>query len=157
MAESNPDLERARALSRRVVDLGEAGDLATLALLAGDPETGRLLGTLDAPTREHAEAFLHDAERWERRRHEVNERRLREARKALDGLDLELARGLAHKLDGRFMTPDQEEMRDELLIDIESRSMELESLVGEGDRLIDRDKPRADRERRRRRHKRSDD
>jgi hypothetical protein len=61
-----------------------------------------------------------------------------EARRALDGLDLELARGLMNKIDGRFLSEDEAQERDQLLIDIAARTMEFESISETGDRLLQR-------------------
>jgi hypothetical protein len=128
--------ERARSLAQLVVDLGDQRDMPALIDLVHDFETRPLLGLLSDSMRRRPELFLREAARWEDQRRETNTRRLAEARKALDGLDLELARGLMNRIDGRFLTGPQVEERDQLLLDISARSMELESLDETGERLI---------------------
>lgn len=128
--------ERADALCQQVIELGEARNLEEVSLLADTLATGPLLDLASEASRERAELYLREAARWEERHHETNTRRLAEARRALDGLDLELARGLVSKIDDRFLTDEQEEERDGLLLDISARMMEMESLSETGDRLI---------------------
>ena len=80
---------------------------------------------------------LDEALRWKAYKQRTSVRHLAEARAALDRLDVELARGLVNKVDGRFLSDDQLEERDRLLLDISARSMELESLESAGRDLID--------------------
>ncbi len=63
----------------------------------------------------------------------------------MDGLDLELARGLMNRVDSRFLSDEQKEERDQLLLDISARTMELESLDENGDELIEKREPRQQR------------
>lgn len=127
--------ERATEMAERIVGLGEERELEEIVALAHDPGTRRLLRLLSDAYRKRPELYLREAERWEEKKEETNSRRLTEARKALDGLDLELASGLMNRIDGRFLTPEQNEERDQLILDISARSMELESLNETGNQL----------------------
>ena len=129
--------ERANALAQRLVELGDERQMADLVEIAHQPSTRALLGLLSESSRKRPELFVREALRWEEKRRETNARRLAEARKALDGLDLELARGLMNRIEGRFLSEAQEDERDQLLLDISARTMELESLDRSGDHLID--------------------
>lgn len=134
--------ERARDLSQRLIDLGDSRDYHEILELARDRATRPLLHLLPATSRKRPELYLREAERWETRKRETNARRLAEARKALEGLDLELAQGLMKRLDGRFLSEEEVEQRDRLLLDISARSMEVEALSKTGRRLIDENAPR---------------
>jgi hypothetical protein len=59
---------------------------------------------------------------------DLNARRLGESRRALEGLDFELAAGLMRKVDGRFLSAERREERDDLLLEMSARTMEIESL-----------------------------
>lgn len=121
---------------RRVTDLGEAEDQEAVAGLASDPTTSRLLDLLPDSARRRAEAYLSAARRWEAGRRRTSERRLGEAHRALQDFDLELARGLARRVERRFLTNGED--LDRLLMDIEARAMEFESLREAQRRLPDR-------------------
>ena len=127
--------DRARALHEQVTRLGQERNPEAILDLVDDPTNRRLLESGPESSRRRAEAYVREAQRWEERKRETNARRLGEARRALDGLDLDLARGLMNRIDGRFLSVDQEEQRDQLLLDISARTMELESLSETGDRL----------------------
>lgn len=134
--------ENADALCRRLVSLGEARKLDEITDIARDPLTRAQIRLADDDIQEQVERYLREAERWETRRRNTNSRRLAEARKALDGLDLELARGLMNKIDGRFLSEEENEERDQLLLDISARVMEMESLSDTGEQLLENDRPR---------------
>lgn len=134
--------ENADALCRRLVSLGEARKLDEITDIARDPLTRAQIRLADDDIQEQVERYLREAERWETRRRNTNSRRLAEARKALDGLDLELARGLMNKIDGRFLSEEENEERDQLLLDISARVMEMESLSDTGEQLMENDRPR---------------
>lgn len=134
--------EEARALYKRIIELGEESRRAELVEVANGSSTEALLGFLPEASRKRAELHLRDAMRWKRRRLEINARRLGEAKRALDGLDLELARGLMNRIDGRFLTEELADERDQLLLDISARRMEVEALEETGRRLMADSKPR---------------
>lgn len=131
---SAPD-ERARELYERIMTLAGEDRFAELAEIAADPATRPLLDALDEASEIRAQSHLNSAERWRARQQEIYARRLAEARRALDGLDMELARGLMNRIDGRFLTAEQTEEWDELLLEIEARARELEPLEETGHRL----------------------
>ena len=137
MAERPEAEDRARALHERVTRLGQERNPEAILDLVEDPANRRLLQSGPESSRRRAEAYVREAQRWEERKRETNTRRLGEARRALDGLDLDLARGLMNRIDGRFLSEDQVEQRDQLLLDISARAMELESLSETGDRLAE--------------------
>lgn len=134
--------ERARAMAEHIIELGDEREFEEIVGLAHDPDTRPLLDLLPDTFRKRPNLYLREAIRWEQRRKETSTRRLIEARKALDGLDLELARGLMNRIDSRFLTDEQEEERDQLVLDISARTMEMESLDESGDELIERREPR---------------
>jgi hypothetical protein len=127
---------RGRELANRIIDLGNTQQIEDVLPLAHEPSTRLLLALAPDTSRKRAELYLRQAERWEDKRREVNERRLAEARRALDGLDLELATGLMRRIDGRFLSDEEEQERDRLLLDISARAIEVESLAEKGRQLI---------------------
>ena len=129
--------DSARSLHERITRLGQRRETEAILELVEDPANRLLLESGPESSRRRAEAYVREAERWEERKRDTNARRLREARRSLDGLDLELARGLMNRIDGRFLTEEQEAERDQLLLDISARSMEMESLSETGDRLVE--------------------
>lgn len=141
--------ERARTLAERIIELGDEREFKEIVDLAHDPDTRPLIDLLPDTYRKRPDLYLREAIRWEQKRREISTRRLAEARKALDGLDLELARGLMNRVDSRFLTEEQKEERDQLLLDISARTMELESLDENGDELIEKREPRQQRSSRR--------
>ena len=80
---------------------------------------------------------LDEALRWRAYKRKTSSRHLADARTALDRLDVQLAKGLVNRIDGRFLSDEQLEERDRLLIDISARSMELESLESAGHEVIE--------------------
>lgn len=134
--------ERARAIAERIIELGDEREFQQIVDLAHDPDTRPLIDLLPDTYRKRPDLYLREAIRWEQKRKETSTRRLAEARKALDGLDLELARGLMNRVDSRFLTDEQKEERDRLLLDISARTIELESLDESGDELIEKQEPR---------------
>jgi hypothetical protein len=137
MAERPEAEELARSLHERITKLGQERDTEAILELMEDTANRNLLQYGPESSRRRAEAYVREARRWEERKRETNVRRLGEARRALDGLDLELAGGLMNRIDGRFLTEEQEEERDQLLLDIAARKMEMESLSETGDRLVE--------------------
>jgi hypothetical protein len=127
--------ESAAELARRVIDLGENQRLGEIVELAQEPAVRPLLSLVPDTSRQRAELYMREAERWASRRAEINARRLGEARRALEGLDLELARGLIRRIDTRFLSDEQEADRDRLFLDVAARAMEMESLAETGRRL----------------------
>jgi len=137
--------KRAAELAGQIIELGENESLEEVLELAKDPALDQLLSLVAESSHKRAALYLREAKRWAERRVEVNVRRLGEARRALDGLDLDLARGLMRRIDGRFLSDDHQEERDQLLLDISARAMEVESLEEKGRRMIDENPPRGGR------------
>lgn len=127
----------ARALVDRVDDLSARGRLVDLAGIAEEDRSRVLLALLPGSDRRQAEMRLDEAVRWKAYKRRTSVRHLAEARNALDRLDVGLARGLVNKVDGRFLSDEQLEERDRLLLDISARSIELESMEAAGRELID--------------------
>jgi hypothetical protein len=130
--------EEAGELHRRVLRLGEDGDHASVLDIQAHPTTSRMLALLSDAARDRAELTFRIAERWGDSQRHVNARRLNEARKAFDSYDVELARGLIARLDDRFLDGDQVAERDDLLLALSARSMELEDLRQAEERLTGR-------------------
>ena len=126
----------ARALVDRIADLSNHRRLVDLAEIGEDHRSLRLLALLQASDRRQAEMQLDEAVRWKAYKQRTSTRHLAEARNALDRLDVGLARGLVNKVDGRFLTDEQIEERDRLLLDISARSIELESMEAAGRELM---------------------
>lgn len=133
--------DEARALVERIGSLSSERRLLDVAGLADDDRARALIALLPGSDRRQAEMQLDEAVRWKAYKRRTSVRHLAEARTALDRLDVELARGLVNKVDGRFLSEDQLEERDRLLLDISARSMELESIEAAGRDLIDDDDP----------------
>ena len=120
--------KRAEVVVQRLVELGEKGQLDEFVAIADDPVTTRLIAQASPSSRDRVDLYAQEAERWRKHQTEINARRLGEARRALDGLDLGLAEGLMRKIDERFLTDEGHEDRDRLLLDMSARTMEIESL-----------------------------
>jgi hypothetical protein len=121
--------KQAEVIARRLVDLGEKGQLDDFLEMTDDPVTTRLIDLASASSRDRLDLYLQEAERWRKHQTEVNTRRLGEARRALEGLDLGLAEGVMRKINERFLSDEGREERDQLLLDMSARTMEIESLA----------------------------
>lgn len=128
---------QARALKHRIASLVADRRMAELAEIADATRPRSLLTLLGDSDRREAEMHLDEAVRWRAYKRKISVRHLSEARSALNKLDMELARGLVNRIDGRFLSDEQIEERDQLLLDISARSMELESIESEGRKLIE--------------------
>ena len=142
-AESRHATGREAALARyqEIIDLGAERDYRALADLRRDATTPQLLALLDDAARQRAEFFLRQVERWEESQRETALRRLAEARKALEGLDLQLARGLLSRVDSRLLDEEARAEKSQLLLDLTARSMELEALQAAAERLSEESRP----------------
>jgi hypothetical protein len=130
--------DEARELHRRILRLGEDGDHMSILDVQADPATTPLLSLLSDAARDRAELTFRIAERWGDSQRQVNARRLGEAHRAFDAFDVELARGLLARLYDRFLTTEQVAERDDLLLALSARSMELEDLRQAEERLTGR-------------------
>jgi len=118
----------ATTLNVRVVELNGRQDFRALAQLAHDPRTRQLLSVLPVPIRQRSEMFLREGERWGEQRRSMNVRRLEEAARAAAGLDIRLAKALAAKLDADYLDEGLAQRRDELILELTAREMELDDL-----------------------------
>jgi hypothetical protein len=134
-------LAEARELQTEMVELGRVGDHRRILELHAHPRTELLLSQLPPAVRERADLQVRLATRWADERRSTNRRRLDEAAKALAGLDFELARGLLLKIDGAFLDDSGAAERDRLLLDLSARTIEMEELSSQADRLLAREAP----------------
>ncbi len=121
--------KQAEVIMQRLIELGQKGQLDDFLEMADDPVTTRLVDLASSSSRDRVDLYIQEAERWRRHQMEANARRLGEARRALDGLDLGLAQGLMGKVDERYLSDEGREERDRLLLDMSARTMEVESLA----------------------------
>ncbi|MFZ0494027.1 MAG: hypothetical protein WAM81_12635 [Acidimicrobiia bacterium] len=138
--DTNPDLgdevatrrveaeQQAEVIVQRLIELGEKGQLNEFIAMIDDPVTKRMIDLASHSSRARVDPYVGEAERWRKHQMELNARRLGEARRALAGLDFELAAGLMRKVDGRFLSAERREERDDLLLEMSARTMEIESL-----------------------------
>jgi hypothetical protein len=131
----------AQELYRRIVDLSTIRDHASLLDLKSDPDTDRLVGLLSETARDRVALAFRYVDRWLESQVATSRRRLADARRASHGLDLQLARGLLARVDGRFLDESERQERDDLLLEIAARMMELEDLESTGSRLIEEATP----------------
>lgn len=134
--------DRAQALYQRLREMAEAGDHAGILRVRGNPETTRLMSLLADTPRDRIELYFRNADRWEESQRQTARRRLSDAAKALGGLDLQLARGLLARVDNRFLEEEEIAEKDQLLLEVSARAMELESLQETGSRLIEEAEPK---------------
>lgn len=120
--------DTAQRLYQEIIRRGTSDDHAGVAELAAREDADALLALLPEPDHRRVQVHLTVARRWAESRRRRNAERLTQARSALDGFDLELARGLIANLDDRFLDEESVEERDRLLLDIEARRMELAPL-----------------------------
>ncbi len=118
----------AQAIHERIVALARAHDYRRLLDMAADPEVSDMLDRLPDSTRKRSQLHLQRAVRWREQRMEANLRRMNEARMALDGLDLQLARGVLARVEDDFLDAEGAEMRDALLLEVAARDLEFEAL-----------------------------
>lgn len=133
--------ERALTLQAEMVEAGREGDHRRVLDLANHPHTERLLPLLSPAARDRAELQLRLANRWVDERRATARRRLGEARRALDGLDFTLARGLLQKIDGDLLDDGGRAERDKMLLELSARSMEMEELASRASRIVAEARP----------------
>lgn len=121
-------LEQARALSSEISRLARAHDNKALLKVAAQPETNELLAVL--PERESRQAVVHlrSAGIWKAKLNRKANGKLEAASKALDELDLVLARGILRKIDAEILDETALATYDELLLAVEARAMELDEI-----------------------------
>lgn len=120
--------ESAQELYRAIVDMGTSNEHAGVLEACRRPRSEALLGFLPQTQRQRIDLYLRVAARWEDSQQKVNRRRLAEARRVLEGLDLELARGLVARVEDQYLDEESRSEKDRLVLDIEARAMELDSI-----------------------------
>lgn len=133
---------RAHELYQRLTDLADDGAYALVLGIQEQESTDSLLALLSDTHRDRAALFFRNASRWLDSQVQTARRRLGDARKALGGLDLQLARGLLARVDNRYLTEDEIAEKDALILEVSARSMELESLEETSGRLIEESRPK---------------
>ncbi len=121
--------KQAEVVAQRLIELGAKGQLDEFLAVIDDSTTKRLITQASHSSRDRVDLYVQEAERWRKHQTEVNTRRLGEARRALEGLDLGLAEGVMRKINERFLSDEGREERDQLLLDMSARTMEIESLA----------------------------
>lgn len=145
-----PDLHAAQELASRIRALAIRDEYRNLLEIDAQPDTTRLLNALGTDLAAAARLHLDAARRWKLRMEETNRRRLTEARDALNGFDLTLTRALLSRIEEDWLTSDDAAARDEILLQMEARTMETEDLTALAAEAFERHKPRGRRWRRKR-------
>ncbi|GIU92543.1 MAG: hypothetical protein KatS3mg011_1449 [Acidimicrobiia bacterium] len=135
------ELVEAERRYQMILRLSEEGRMAQLSDLLRDGTTVRMLGLLPEASRRRVEVHLREVAAWEQHQRDLALRRLFDARRALERFDLDLAKGLAAKVDSRWLDPRELEERDQLLIDISARELELEPLQRAERALTEKPRP----------------
>ncbi|MDR9449776.1 MAG: hypothetical protein RI637_01050 [Acidimicrobiia bacterium] len=144
------DRQRAQQLASRIRALAIRDEYRNLLEIDAQPDTARLLDALGTDLAAAARVHLDAARRWRARMEETNRRRLTEARDALNGLDLTLTRALLSRIEEDWLTDDDAAVRDEILLQMEARTMETEDLTALAAEAFEEHKPRGRRWRRKR-------
>lgn len=145
-----PDLHAAQELASRIRALAIRDEYRNLLEIDAQPDTIRLLNALGTDLAAAARLHLDAARRWKVRMEEANRRRLTEARDALNGFDLTLTRALLSRIEEDWLTSDDAAARDEILLQMEARTMETEDLTALAAEAFEQHKPRRRRWRRKR-------
>ena len=131
----------ARSLHSRLTELARSHDYRSLLDIGNHRSTPQLLALLPDDTRNRSEVHLRGAERWAERQVDANRRRLDEVARAVDALDLEFATGVLRRLDEGFLDEVMRERRNQLLLDITARTIELEELQASASRVVAEERP----------------
>ena len=111
-----------------IVQHARAHDNKSLLTIALDPETVELLAVLPQRELRQAEVHLEAARIWQVTQNEKAKRKLDAANKAIDSLDIPLARGVLRKIDPDVLDETELDRYDELLLSVEARAVELEEI-----------------------------
>jgi hypothetical protein len=131
----------ARDLHLKITDLARRHDYRSLLEIVHSPSTARLLALLPEDTKSRSEVHLLGAERWSQRQVDANRRRLDEVAKAVASLDLEFASGVLRRLDEGFLDQEMRDRRNQLLLDITARTIELEELEASASKVVAEERP----------------
>lgn len=121
-------LNEARTLLDEIVRHARADDYRALLEIDADPRTKVLLEALPDRQSRPADVYLRGARSWRSRQSEKARRKLQAASKALDELDVVLARGILRKIDSDLLEQAELTRYDELLLAVEARALELEDI-----------------------------
>ena len=122
--------QRARLLVDQIVRDALAHDHMALLAIDADPDTPMLLGLLPATATRAARLHLDGALIWRDQQNQKARDRFDAIKTALDGLDISLAKGLLRRIDSSFLGDLELARFDELLLAVEARATELESIQG---------------------------
>lgn len=126
---ASPDPAAAADLHRRVVVLARRHDHRRLWEIAVHPQTPRLLEMLSAETRARTRLHLDAGTRWADRQRQANRRRMGEAVRALNDLDVSLARGLTMRVEKEFLDDRDRRTLVSLLSRIDGLAGEMEEIT----------------------------
>lgn len=112
----------------QIVRHARANDYGALLSIDADPQTRLLLGILSEGESRSAEIHLRGARVWRSRQNDKARSKLEAAGKALEELDLVLARGILRKIDSDVLDQSELARYDELLLAVEARAVELEDI-----------------------------
>ena len=128
MVMSEVSEQQARELVELIARHARAHNHRALLEIDADPATEELLELLPTRTTEDAKRHLQGARTWRRRQSEKMSEKLDAVQTALEGLDLRLARGILRKIDSSVLDDSQHERYNELVLGVEARAVELESI-----------------------------
>jgi hypothetical protein len=120
--------QRARQLVDQIMRDARADDYKSLLEIGADPNTALLLSLLSESATQSASLHLRAARSWRGRQNKKTEDKLDAVQKALDGLDISLAKGLLRKIDSSILGEAELTRFDELLLATEARALELEDI-----------------------------
>lgn len=126
--EDNGALPEAEALAATIIKHARADEHVELLAIDADPRTRELLDLLPEGEARQAEAHLKDTRIWRSNVNEKARRKFQAASKALEELDVTLARGILRKIDAGVLDQPQLERYDELLLAVEARTIELKDI-----------------------------
>ncbi|MFV1963004.1 MAG: hypothetical protein ACC658_14370 [Acidimicrobiia bacterium] len=120
--------QRARKLVDQIMRDARADDYRALLAIDADTDTAMLLDLLPETATRGAKSHLHAARVWRDHQNGKTQDKLDAVKKALDGLDISLAKGLLRRIDSSFLDDLQLARFDELLLATEARAVELEDI-----------------------------
>ena len=123
-------VEEARRLVDQILEQARANDHRALLTMADTEEADHLLGLLTDREAGQARQHLRAARLWQAQQNEKGKSKLDSASRALDELDLPMARGILRKIDGTVLDESERARFDELLLAVEARAIELEEIEG---------------------------
>ncbi len=111
-----------------ILRLARAHENKELVAIDADPATEALLSQLSDRQAGQARVHLKASRAWKTKQNRRARDKMDAAAKALDRLDIVLARGIVRKLDPDVLEPAELERYDELLLAITARAMEIDEI-----------------------------